>query len=212
MHYLNKNKQREVSMKKIIVGISGASGVIYGIRLLETLSKLDIETHLIMTQAALKNLKIETNFKKDEIESKASYVYDVENISAPIASGSFKVDGMVIAPCSIKTLSAIANSYSENLLIRAADVILKERRRLILLVRETPLHGGHLELMIKVTQMGGIIMPPVPAFYHLPKTIDDLINQTVGKVLDLFEINHNLFKRWGSLKLNNAIKKKGIEV
>lgn len=199
-------------MKKIIVGISGASGVIYGIRLLETLSKLDIETHLIMTQAALKNLKIETNFKKDEIESKASYVYDVENISAPIASGSFKVDGMVIAPCSIKTLSAIANSYSENLLIRAADVILKERRRLILLVRETPLHGGHLELMIKVTQMGGIIMPPVPAFYHLPKTIDDLINQTVGKVLDLFEINHNLFKRWGSLKLNNAIKKKGIEV
>lgn len=199
-------------MKKIIVGISGASGIIYGIRLLESLSKLGNETHLIMTQAALKNLKIETNFTKDEIESKASYVYDIENIGAQIASGSFKTDGMVIAPCSIKTLSAIANSYSENLLIRAADVILKERRRLILLVRETPLHEGHLELMIKVTKMGGIIMPPVPAFYHLPKTIDDLINQTVGKVLDLFEINHNLFKRWGSLRLKNAINKRGIKV
>ncbi len=199
-------------MKKIIVGISGASGVIYGIRLLETLSKLGIETHLIMTKAALKNLKIETDFTKKEIESKASHVYDIEDIGAPIASGSFKIDGMVIAPCSIKTLSAIANSYSENLLVRAADVILKERRRLILLVRETPLHAGHLELMVKVTQMGGIIMPPVPAFYHLPKTIDDLINQTVGKVLDLLEIDHSLFKRWGSLKLNDEIRTKGVKV
>lgn len=199
-------------MKKIIIGISGASGVIYGIRMLETLSKLGIETHLVMTHAAIRNLKIETKFTKEEIESKASHVYDIGNIGAPIASGSFKVDGMVIAPCSIKTLSAIANSYSENLLIRAADVVLKERRKLILLVRETPLHEGHLELMMRVTKMGGIIMPPIPAFYHMPETIEDLINQTIGKVLDLFEINHNLFKRWGSWELNNVISRKGVKI
>jgi len=198
-------------MKSIIVGISGASGVIYGVRVLKTLAELGIETHLVMTPAALKNLMIETKYRIDELESTASHVYDVEDIGAPIASGSFKVDGMVIAPCSIKTLSAIANSYSHNLLVRAADVMLKERRRLILLVRETPLHGGHLELMSKVTKMGGIIMPPVPAFYHLPKTIEDLINQTVGKVLDLFQIDHHLFERWGSSKLKKAIKKKGVK-
>jgi 4-hydroxy-3-polyprenylbenzoate decarboxylase len=197
-------------MKRIVVGISGASGIIYGVRVLKTLSELGIETHLVMTQAAVKNLMIETRYRVDELESMASHVYDVEDIGAPIAS-SFRVDGMVIAPCSIKTLSAIANSYNHNLLVRAADVMLKERRRLVLLVRETPLHRGHLELMSKVTKMGGIIMPPVPAFYHLPKTIEDLINQTVGKVLDLFQINHHLFERWGSSKLEKAIKKKGLK-
>ena len=196
-------------MKSIIVGISGASGVIYGVTVLKTLAELGIETHLVMTQAAVKNLMIETRYRVDQLESIASHVYDVEDIGASIASGSFKVDGMVIAPCSIKTLSAIANSYSNNLLVRAADVMLKERRRLILLVRETPLHGGHLELMSKVTKMGGIIMPPVPAFYHLPKTIEDLVSQTVGKVLDLFQIDHHLFERWGSPKLKKAIKKEG---
>jgi 4-hydroxy-3-polyprenylbenzoate decarboxylase len=198
-------------MKSIIVGISGASGVIYGVTVLKTLAELGIETHLVMTQAAVKNLMIETRYRVDQLESIASHVYDVEDIGASIASGSFKVDGMVIAPCSIKTLSAIANSYSNNLLVRAADVMLKERRRLILLVRETPLHGGHLELMSKVTKMGGIIMPPVPAFYHLPKTIEDLVSQTVGKVLDLFQIDHHLFERWGSSKLKKAIKKKGAK-
>ena len=196
-------------MKRIVVGISGASGIIYGVRVLKTLAELGIETHLVMTQAAAKNLMIETSYRINELESMASHVYDVEDIGASIASGSFRVDGMVIAPCSIKTLSAIANSYSHNLLVRAADVMLKERRRLVLLVRETPLHEGHLELMSKVTRMGGIIMPPVPAFYHLPKTIEDLINQTVGKVLDLFQIDHHLFERWGSSKLEKAIKKKG---
>ncbi len=185
-------------MKSFVVGITGASGVIYGVRLLEVLSTLGIETHLIITQAGRKNLEIETNDSIEKIKSMASHVYDVADLSACLASGSFKVDGMVVAPCSIKTLSAIANSYSNNLLVRAADVMLKERRRLVLLVRETPLHEGHLELMIKVTRMGGIVMPPVPAFYHHPKTIEDLINQTIGKVLDLFSIDAKPFRRWGT--------------
>lgn len=185
-------------MKSIVVGITGASGVIYGVRILEVLSKLGMETHFIITRAGLKNLEIETTYHKAELESMASHVYDEKDLSAPLASGSFKVDGMVVAPCSIKTLSAIANSYSHNLLVRAADVMLKERRRLVLLIRETPFHEGHLELMIKVTRMGGIVMPPIPAFYHHPKTIEDLINQTIGKVLDLFSIDAKLFRRWGT--------------
>jgi 4-hydroxy-3-polyprenylbenzoate decarboxylase len=198
-------------MKRIIVGISGASGAIYGVRVLKALAELGIETHLIITQAGKKNLVIETQYTIRDLESMASHVHDVEDIGAPVASGSFEVEGMVIAPCSVKTLSAVANSYSHNLLVRAADVILKERRRLILLVRETPLHEGHLELMGKVTRMGGIILPPVPAFYHMPKTIDDLIDQTVGKVLDLFQIENHLFERWGSPKLKRVIKKKGLK-
>ena len=186
-------------MKSIVVGITGASGVIYGVRILEVLSKLGVETHLIITQTGLRNLEIETNYTKNQLESMASHVYDEEDLSAGLASGSFKVDGMVVAPCSVKTLSAIANSYSSNLLVRTADVTLKERRRLVLLVRETPLHEGHLELMTRVTRAGGIIMPPVPAFYHHPKTIEDIINQTIGKVLDLFSIDAKLFRRWGTM-------------
>ena len=185
-------------MKSMVVGITGASGVIYGVRILEVLSQLRIETHLIITQAGLKNLEIETDYPKNKLGSVASHVYDEGNLSACLASGSFKVDGMVVAPCSIKTLSAIANSYGHNLLVRAADVTLKERRKLVLLVRETPLHEGHLELMIKVTRMGGIVMPPMPAFYHHPKTVEDLIDQSLGKVLDLFSIDAKLFKRWGT--------------
>ena len=185
-------------MNSIVVGMTGASGVIYGVKILGVLSKLGIETHLIITQAGLKNLAIETSGNINGLKSMASHVYDEGDLSAPLASGSFKVDGMVVAPCSIKTLSAIANSYSHNLLVRAADVMLKERRRLVLLVRETPLHEGHLELMLKVTRMGGVIMPPVPAFYHHPKTIEDLIDQTIGKVLDLFSVDAKLFKRWGA--------------
>jgi len=196
-------------MKKIIVGITGASAVIYGVRLLKALSEARIETHLVITQAGKKNLLTETQYTVSQIESMASHVYDVEDMGADIASGSFRMDGMIVAPCSIKTLSAIANSYGNNLLVRAADVMLKERKRLVLLVRETPLHEGHLELMMRVTKMGGIILPPVPAFYYLPKTIEDLIDQTVGKVLDLFQIDHHLFDRWGSSKLKKAIKEKG---
>jgi 4-hydroxy-3-polyprenylbenzoate decarboxylase len=187
-------------MKRIIVGITGASGVLYGVRTLEVLHRLKVETHLILSRSSIRNLEIETDYTLDALRSIASYVHDFKNIGASIASGSYHVDGMIVIPCSIKTLSAIANSYNENLLVRAADVNLKERRKLVLVVRETPLHEGHLELMMRVTQMGGIIMPPVPAFYHMPKTIDDIINQTVGKVLDQFSIDAHLFNRWGTDK------------
>ncbi len=185
-------------MNRIIVGISGATGIIYGVRILKALRTCGVETHLVITQSAVKNMIIETEYTVADLESLAHTVYDVEDVGGAIASGSYRVDGMVVIPCSIKTLSAVANSFNYNLLVRAADVTLKERRRLVLVVRETPLHEGHLELMTKVARAGGIIMPPVPAFYHMPKTIDDLIDQTVGKVLDLFSIDGKLFKRWGT--------------
>jgi 4-hydroxy-3-polyprenylbenzoate decarboxylase len=185
-------------MKRLIVGISGATGAIYGIRMMEVLKGLEVETHLIVTKAAKKTILLETEFKTEYVESLASCVYEVENIGGAIASGSFRTEGMIVIPCSIKSLSAIANSYNENLLIRAADVTLKERRRLVLMVRETPLHRGHLELMLRASDMGAVIFPPAPAFYHVPKTIEGLIDQTVGKILDIFEIDHNLFKKWGS--------------
>lgn len=183
---------------RIVVGISGATGVIYGVKMLKALYDCGVETHLVITQSGIKNLHIETDYTMADLEAFASAVYDVDDVGAAIASGSFKVDGMVIAPCSIKTLSAVANSFNYNLLIRAADVNLKEKRRVVLMVRETPFHEGHLELMLKVARMGGVIMPPVPAFYHMPKTLDDIIYQSVGKVLDLFSIDAGLFRRWGT--------------
>lgn len=183
-------------MKRIVVGITGASGVIYGIRLLEVLKELKMETHLILTEASKETILIETTFRVEDVERLAHEVHDINNLAAPISSGSFRNDGMVIAPCSIRTLSGVAHSYNENLLIRAADVTLKEERRLILVVRETPLHKGHLELMHKVTELGGVILPPIPAFYHSPRTIDDLINHSIGKILDLMAIDHSLYKRW----------------
>jgi len=187
-------------MKRIVVGISGASGVIYGIRLLEVLKELPAETHLVLTEEAKKNILLETTSTVKDVEGLAYQVHDFKDLAAPISSGSFKTDGMVIAPCTIKTLSAVANSYNENLLIRAADVTLKERRLLILVVRETPLHKGHLELMNRVADLGGVILPPVPAFYHRPEGIDDLINHTTGKILDLFGIENTLFSRWKGRK------------
>ena len=196
-------------MSKIIVGISGASGVVYGVKMLMAFHECGVETHLVITQSGVRNLLLETDYTMADLEPFASTIYDVDDVGAAIASGSFKVDGMVIAPCSIKTLSAVANSFNYNLLIRAADVNLKERRRLVLLVRETPFHEGHLDLMLRVSRMGGVIMPPVPAFYHMPKTIDDLINQSVGKVLDLFSIDAKLFRRWGAqeeMKIVNVRK------
>ena len=195
---INFIKEREISMKRIIVGITGASGVVYGARILETLSKLGVETHLIISDSGARNMLIESGCAIEELQAMATYVHDFKDVGASVASGSYRVDGMVVAPCSIKTLSAIANSYNENLIVRAADVTLKERRKLVLIVRETPLHEGHLELMTRVTRMGGVIMPPVPAFYHMPKTINDIINQTVGKALDQFSIESNLFNRWGA--------------
>lgn len=185
-------------MKRLVVGISGATGAIYGIKMLEILKKTEIETHLIVTEAAKKTILLETEFEIEYVESLADYVYDVENIGGAVASGSFATMGMIVIPCSIKSLSAIANSYSDNLLVRAADVTLKEGRKLILVVRETPLHKGHLQLMLRAADMGAIIFPPVPSFYHVPKTIEGIVDQTVGKILDLFNIEHHLFKRWES--------------
>ncbi|MCX8022454.1 MAG: UbiX family flavin prenyltransferase [Syntrophorhabdaceae bacterium] len=192
--------------RRIILGISGATGVIYGVKMLKVLKSIGIETHLVISNSGLKNLYIETEYTKEDLESLASKVYDIDDIGSAIASGSYRTDGMMVIPCSIKSLSAIANSFNQNLLVRAADVTLKERRRLLLLVRETPLHEGHLELMLKVTRMGAIVMPPVPAFYHKPKTIEDLINQTLGKALDLFGIDSSLFKRWGEEESIRIVK------
>jgi flavin prenyltransferase len=181
----------------IIIGINGATGVAYGIRLLQVLSGIkDAETHLIVSPAGEQTIEIESEYKMDAIRALANHWYRIDDIGACIASGSFKHDGMIIAPCSMKTLSALAHSYADNLITRAADVTLKERRRLLLLVRETPLHLGHLRNMVSVTEMGGIIMPPVPAFYHNPQTIQDIIDHTIGKALDIFNIEHNLFSRW----------------
>ena len=185
---------------RLIIGITGASGVIYGIRLLEVLAKKkDIETHLIVSSAAEVNIRAETSYKLEDIKALADYNYDIGDTGARLSSGSFKRDGMIVAPCSIKTMSALAYSYTQNLLIRAGDVTLKERRKLVLLVRETPLHIGHLENMERLSRMGGIIMPPVPAFYHKPKTIEDIILHSIGKLLDLFDIEHDLFPRWPGL-------------
>jgi 4-hydroxy-3-polyprenylbenzoate decarboxylase len=174
--------------------------------LLEVLREKGIETHLIITPTSEKIIPQETSYSVKEVKRFAASVYENEDLSAPISSGSFKTDGMVIIPCSIKSVSGIAHSYNENLLIRAADVTLKERRRLVLVVRETPLHQGHLELMLQACQTGALLLPPMPGFYLRPKTIDDLINHTVGKVLDLFGIDHHLFKRWGSASSKRYIR------
>lgn len=183
--------------KRIIVGISGASGLPYGVRLLEVLRKLpDFETHLVMSNTAKLNVGIETDLTLAQIEQLADVVHNNRNVSASISSGSFKTEGMIVAPCSMRTLSAIANSHADNLLVRAADVVLKERRRLVLLPRETPLHTGHCRLMYEASLMGAILFPPVPAFYHRPRTIDDLLDATIGRVLDLFGVETGIVKRW----------------
>lgn len=182
--------------KKIIVGLSGASGVIYGVRLLALLKEKGIETHLIISEAGKQNIEIETDYTADAVEVMASHVYDNKEVGAALASGSFLTDGMVVVPCTIKSLSGIANSYNNNLLVRAADVTLKEKRKLVLVVRETPLHKGHLRLMTLAADMGAHILPPVPSFYHQPKTIDDIIDQTIGKIFDYLGIEHSLFRRW----------------
>ena len=186
---------------KLLIGITGTTGVIYGIRLLRILrEKSDIETHLIITPAGEQTIAIETDYSAADVRSLANYNYRVDDIAAAPASGSFLHDGIIVAPCSMKTLSAIANSYADDLLIRAADVTLKERRTLVLLTRETPLHTGHLRNMLRVAEMGGVILPPVPAFYHQPRSIEDIIDHAVGKTLDIFRIEHTLFERWQGVK------------
>lgn len=182
---------------RLIIGISGSSGIIYGIRLLQVLKSLPIETHLVVSKAGQLTRAYETSFSAAELKSLADVYHPCADITASIASGSFKTLGMIIAPCSMKTLGEIAHGVSSSLLTRAADVVLKERRKLILLPRETPLHLGHLNNMVSVTQMGGIICPPVPAFYNKPQSIDDLVDDTVGRVLDLFDIDCGLVRRWG---------------
>ena len=184
----------------LIVGITGASGVIYGIRLLEVLStNKEVETHLIISEAGVKIIRCETDWELEQVKALADFYYDIHDIGAKLASGSFERDGTVIAPCSMKTLSALANSYTDNLLTRSADVTLKERKKLVLLARETPLHLGHLRNMEKLTEMGAIVFPPIPAFYYKPRTIQELIDHTIGKVLDIFDIKHNLFPRWSGI-------------
>lgn len=190
--------------RRLIVGISGASGIVYGVRLLDALREGGIETHLVMTKAAQVTLAHETSMKVADVQSMASVVHRIEDIGASISSGSFRTMGMIVAPCSIRSLSEIAGGVTSNLLTRAADVILKERRRLVLMVRETPLHLGHLRSMVQVTEMGAIVMPPVPAFYARPQTIDDIVAHSVGRALDLCDIENDLVRRWGEPKGNKT--------
>ena len=182
---------------RLIIGMSGASGVIYGIRLLEVLSRVEqVETHLVLSNSAKLNIAIETDRNSKEVQDLADEVHSNKDIAARLASGSFKTDGMIVAPCAVKTLSAIANSYADSLLVRAADVVLKERRRLVLVPRETPLHTGHCELLLKASQMGAILAPPMPAHYTNPQTVDDLVDHHVGRLLDLFDLDSGLVQRW----------------
>jgi flavin prenyltransferase len=185
---------------RIIVGISGSTGAIYGVRLLEVLAGIeDVETHLVASDAARLTIGFETDRDPNAVLGLADVAYDNRNIGAAIASGTFITGGMIIAPCSIRTLAAVAHSLNDNLLTRAADVCLKERRKLVMLVRETPLHAGHLRLMLQATEAGAVILPPAPAFYHLPKTVQDVVDHTIGKALDQFGIDAGLFPRWAGL-------------
>jgi 4-hydroxy-3-polyprenylbenzoate decarboxylase len=187
---------------RIVIGISGSTGPVYGVRLLEVLAQYfpDVETHLILTKAARLTIDYELGRAPEDVEELASVLHDEGNIGATIASGTFAAQGMIVAPCSVKTLSAIANSYNDSLISRAADVCLKERRRLVLVVRETPLHLNHLKLMTQATEAGAVVLPPSPAFYHRPKTIEDIVNHTIVKILDLFDLRvDDLITRWEGL-------------
>ena len=191
------------NMKKLIIGLTGASGAIYGVRLLEVLKPIaDVETHLVISAAARQTLALETSYTLKEVQALADHTYDNRDIAAAISSGSFRVTGMVIMPCTIKTLSGIVNSYTDTLVTRAADVVLKEGKKLVLGVRETPLHIGHLRLMVQAAELGAVIMPPMPAFYHQPQSIDDIVNQTINRLLDQFdiELDQDLFARWQGAK------------
>lgn len=191
---------------RLIIGISGASGVIYGIRLLEVLHGLEeVETHLILSATAEMNISYETDWQLADVEALADEVHNINNLGANISSGSYKTSGMIIVPCSMKTLSGIVNSYADNLMVRAADVVLKEQRRLVLMPRESPLHVGHCRLLYEASKMGVVIAPPMPALYTKPESIDDLINHSVGRVLDLFDLEPGLVNRWAGIE--NSVEK-----
>ena len=183
---------------KLVIGMTGSTGVIYGVQMLETLKTLGIETHLIMSEWAAKCVSMETEYSLDYVKSLATNVSDEKNMASSVSSGTHKINGMIVAPCSMKTLAAIANGYDDTLIARAAGVTIKESRKLVLMVRETPLSAIHLENMLKLSRLGIVILPPVTEFYTKPKSIDDIINHGVGKCLDQFDIEHNLYPRWGS--------------
>jgi flavin prenyltransferase len=188
------------AVRRLIIAITGATGAVYGVRLLQTLRDIPgNETHLLISDAGVLNLHQELDMNRKQVEALAHVVHNVRDVGASIASGSFQSDGMIVAPCSMKTLAAVAHGLSDNLITRAADVVLKERRRLVLMVRETPFNLAHLRNMTAVTEMGGIIFPPLPGFYQRPQSIDDMIDHTVGRVLDLFSISHALTPRWSGL-------------
>jgi 4-hydroxy-3-polyprenylbenzoate decarboxylase len=196
-------------MKRLIIGITGASGAIYGIRALEALRDAsEVETHLILSPSGARTVAEETDYSLERIRALAGATHSFRDIGAAPSSGSFRSLGMLIAPCSVKTLSAIVQSYDDNLIVRAADVCLKERRRLVLLLRETPLHQGHIELMLRATQIGAVIMPPAPAFYHRPASVADIVDQTVGRALDLFGIEAGLARRWKEAGAGRALERK----
>jgi len=195
---------RNPTPSRLVVGISGASGVIYGARVLDALRELGVESHLVVTKAALLTLSQETDFSPDDLMSKADVTYKLADVGAAIASGSFRTLGMIVAPCSVRTMSEIATGVTSTLLTRAADVVLKERRPLVLMVRETPLHLGHLRTMTSLAEMGAVIAPPLPAFYARPASIDDMVDQSVGRALDLFGLDWSAVRRWEGLKAGIA--------
>lgn len=191
--------------RRLVVAITGATGAVYGVRLLQQLAATPgVETHLVVTDAAALTLHQETGMQRRDVEALAHVVHKNRDIGASIASGSFQSDGMIVAPCSMKTLAAVAHGLSDNLVARAADVVLKERRRLVLMVRETPFNLAHLRNMTAVTEMGGIIFPPLPSFYHKPASIEEMVDHTVGRVIDLFGLEHGLAPRWGGMKASSA--------
>ncbi|MBC3936389.1 UbiX family flavin prenyltransferase [Undibacterium sp. CY7W] len=190
-----------IPRKRLIVAITGATGAVYGVRLLEILRTLpEVETHVMVSEAGVLNIHQELDLKRKDVEALADVVHNVRDVGASIASGSFLSDGMIIAPCSMKTLAAVAHGLSDNLITRAADVVLKERRRLVLMVRETPFNLAHLRNMTAVTEMGGVIFPPLPGFYQRPQSIEEMVDHTIGRVLDMFAVDHQLTPRWVGLK------------
>jgi len=205
MERIAKREAGMASRRRLIVAVSGSTGPHYGVRLLEVLREhTDVEIHLILTAAARKTIEFEMGRDPAAIATLADAVHDERDIASPLASGTFVTDGMIVVPCSIKTLSAIAHSFSDTLVVRAADVCLKERRKLVLVVRETPLHAGHLRLMLRATENGAVILPPMPAFYHLPKTVEEIVDHTIVKILDQFDIHLDLIRRWRGISRDDS--------